>query len=175
MAERNALDRNLTELEGRARAAADWRTHHRNHPEVSMGLAFGAGLALGLLVLPEASDDDGWDGDVWHGGDGHAAMPEHGADQGDSRVSQAAHAVSSASSRAASSARAGLSAVGRSEPVSRAKHQAADTLGRMADALLALASAKAIEFVAGKVPGFAEEIERQELRDHQGYAPRAGV
>jgi hypothetical protein len=53
--ERAHLGRNLEELESRAREIADWRTHFRNHPGAAIGLAFGAGMALGMLAIP-ASD-----------------------------------------------------------------------------------------------------------------------
>ncbi len=50
--ERSDLDRNLRVLEDKTREIADWRTHHRNHPGLFVGLAFGIGLAAGLATLP---------------------------------------------------------------------------------------------------------------------------
>ena len=65
---RSDLGRNLVELEGKARDLADWRVHHRNHPGLFMGLAFGAGLVLGLATPPaRRSDvDDRFDRDTSH-------------------------------------------------------------------------------------------------------------
>lgn len=52
--ERSDLDRNLRRLEHKTREITDWRTHHRNHPGVFLGLAFGAGMVLGLVTVPRA-------------------------------------------------------------------------------------------------------------------------
>ena len=52
--ERSELDRNLKALEHKTREITDWRTHHRNHPGVFLGLAFGAGMILGLAAVPRA-------------------------------------------------------------------------------------------------------------------------
>lgn len=48
--ERGRLGRNLTELEGRVRDAANWRTHFNRHPLAVMGAAFGAGLLAAQLT-----------------------------------------------------------------------------------------------------------------------------
>jgi hypothetical protein len=50
--ERSDLDRNLRTLEHKTREMTDWRTHHRNHPGVFLGLAFGAGMVIGLTTVP---------------------------------------------------------------------------------------------------------------------------
>jgi len=48
--EREDLGSNLRELEGKMKAATDWRTHFRKHVLLSMGLAVGGGLLLGKAV-----------------------------------------------------------------------------------------------------------------------------
>jgi hypothetical protein len=57
--ERSDLDRNLRTLEDKTREMTDWRTHHRNHPGVFLGLAFGAGMVLGLTTVPRARRSTG--------------------------------------------------------------------------------------------------------------------
>lgn len=52
--ERSDLDRNLRALEHKTREITDWRSHHRNHPGLFVGLAFGAGMVLGLATVPHA-------------------------------------------------------------------------------------------------------------------------
>jgi hypothetical protein len=53
--ERSDLDRNLRTLEDKTREMTDWRTHHRNHPGLFLGLAFAAGMVIGLTTVPRAS------------------------------------------------------------------------------------------------------------------------
>ena len=157
MAERTALDRNLHELEDRARQAADWRTHHRNHPGVTVSLAFGAGVLLGLMSIPSASgrrshathDDSGAAGHEWASLQDAYPQPLRPSDDGPSRAAQAAR-----------KARAGLAAVGHTRTANRVKEELTDTWSRIADTLLVLASEKAVEFVADMVPGFADRFGR---------------
>jgi hypothetical protein len=49
-AERSELGRNIDSLQARTRALKDWRTQYRNHAGLSLALAFGSGVALGLLA-----------------------------------------------------------------------------------------------------------------------------
>lgn len=48
--ERSELGRNLEELETKARALADWRTHYRNHAGIALGVVFGTAVVAGALV-----------------------------------------------------------------------------------------------------------------------------
>lgn len=48
--ERSELGRNLEELETKARALADWRTHYRNHAGLALGVVFGTAIVAGALV-----------------------------------------------------------------------------------------------------------------------------
>lgn len=49
-AERVALNRNLGELEQRARDLTDWRRHYRNHPAALLGVALAGGVVLGVIA-----------------------------------------------------------------------------------------------------------------------------
>jgi len=57
---------------------------------------------------------------------------------------------------------------------SRAKRQFGDTWDHIADALLAVASAKAIEFVGQKVPGFREQFAARHP-EHRGFSSGRSV
>jgi hypothetical protein len=57
-AEREELGRNLEDLEEKARQLADWRVHYRRHPEVFLGVAFGAGLLLAALAGEGRADSE---------------------------------------------------------------------------------------------------------------------
>lgn len=48
--ERSELGRNLEELETKARALADWRTHYRNHAGLALGVVFGTAVVAGALI-----------------------------------------------------------------------------------------------------------------------------
>jgi hypothetical protein len=127
-AERNELGRNLQLLERKARSLTDWRTHYRNHPFAMMAVALGGGVLLGTLT-------------TGMGGGAPAA-----ADLDDESLFEPPEdrGYSSPSAFAASAA--------------RARRQFGDTWDHIADALLAVAAARAIQFVADKVPGFREEF-----------------
>jgi hypothetical protein len=56
----------------------------------------------------------------------------------------------------------------------RAKRQFGDTWDHIADALLAVASAKAIEFVGQKVPGFREQFASKHP-EHRGFSSGRNV
>jgi hypothetical protein len=146
VAERTALGRNLQELETRARDLTDWRAHHRKHPGLAVGLAFGAGVALGLLTVPASTGSNGND------------APRPDRDQGFDDPFDV-HAEPPRPRRVRP-VRAGLAAVGGSDTVLRARQEVGATWQRISDALMAIASVKAVEFVSGMVPGFKEHFER---------------
>ena len=57
----------------------------------------------------------------------------------------------------------------------QARRQFGDTWDRIAETLLAVASAKAIQFVADKVPGFREEFSARHPEQRGGYTSGRGV
>ena len=57
----------------------------------------------------------------------------------------------------------------------QARRQFGDTWDHIAEALLAVASAKAIQFVADKVPGFREEFAARHPEHRGGYSTGRGV
>ena len=59
-AERRALGRNLQELEDKAAALTDWRTHYARHPFAIIGAAFGGALAIGFLSAGSARRESHW-------------------------------------------------------------------------------------------------------------------
>jgi hypothetical protein len=134
--ERSDLDRNLRELEDKTRALADWREHHRNHPGLFLGLAFGAGMALGLATVPQMKRV------------GRSTWAERDTSH------DPLHPVS-----AMSSGNAGTRAL--------ARQQISETWHDIADALLRVASARAVEFVGELVPGFRDQFGRHGHDDRE--------
>lgn len=54
---RNRLGRDLNALESRIRQTVDWRHQFREKPNVFLGAAFGIGLLLGLIAIPNKSSE----------------------------------------------------------------------------------------------------------------------
>jgi hypothetical protein len=147
--ERHELGRNLQLLESKARSLADWRTYFRNHPFAMMGLALGGGALLGALTSRIGTAEDA---DYEMEDEPFAAREPH----------YATESRSAAPSPFAASA-------------ARARRQFGDTWDHIAEALLAVASAKAIEFVGEKVPGFREHFAAKHPEYRGGFSPGRNV
>ncbi len=91
-AEREDLDRNLHELQARARSAVDWRHHVRRHPLLSVGIALGAGVAVAAM----------------HRGSGRATAPSRATPDDGAHRSRGLGAVGEALVAAAGTAALGL-------------------------------------------------------------------
>jgi hypothetical protein len=139
VAERNELGRNLQLLETKARSLADWRTHFRNHPFALMGVALGGGALLGLLTRGGGSQQGEFEEERLIEPE-ESAYPEESANKVPSMFASSAQ---------------------------HARRQFGDTWDHIADTLLAVASAKAINFIASKIPGFREEFSARHP-DHRG-------
>ena len=147
-AERHELGRNLQLLEHKARSLTDWRTHYRNHPFAMIAVAVGGGLLLGALTSGMGAADD----------------EEHEEDDDfDTELSLTAGDLR----------RRGPSPFATS--AARMRRQFGDTWDHIADALLAVASVKAIEFVSDKVPGFREQFAAKYPEHRGGYSTGRGV
>lgn len=136
-ARRSDLGRNLTELEDKARQLADWRTHFRDHPKVFLGAAIGAGVVLALTTVPKARKAA-----AEFDSDDAEAMPERDS-------THDVYRFNGASGQPASTNRT----------VERVQREFGDTWNHIANGLLALASAKAIQWISDMVPGFGDYVE----------------
>jgi len=134
------LGRNLDELEHRAKEMADWRTHYRNHPAVFLGAAVSAGVLIALATVPRSSDSDDF-------------------------AAADAQSDSYSSKWTASEPKPDGNGTG-----ARAMRHLSDTFGQIVDGLLRTASARAIEFVSERVPGFGDQVEpRYRPGDHVAH------
>mgnify|MGYP003579328156 CR=1 FL=1 len=134
-AKRSDLGRNLSELEDKARQLADWRTYFRDHPKVFLGAAIGAGIVLALTTVPKA----------------RRATPEFDADDAEAMPERDnTHDVYRFN---------GAPPQPSNRTVSRIRSEAGDTWNHIANGLLALGSAKAIQFISDLVPGFGDYVE----------------
>jgi hypothetical protein len=120
----------------------DWRHHYRNHTGAALGLTFGAGVLLGLMV-------PGRDRSPSREYDDHA----HGAEYASEDVWEPERAPESRHRQRNLGFR-GLKTLSQN---TRAGRQVSDTAAGIFDALIGVAAAKAVELVAGLVPGFRDE------------------
>jgi len=127
--ERNALGRNLHELETKAKSLTDWRTYYRNHPLAMIGLALGGGVVLGVVTSARRGRD-------WK------ASRELDSTYPDTSYPDTTYPKTPRLTSATTA---------------RVRRQFGDTWDHIADALLGVASAKAIEYVSEMIPGFRDE------------------
>jgi hypothetical protein len=131
---RSDLGRNLNELEDKARQLADWRTHYREHPKVFLGAAIGAGIVLALATVSKARPSvRAFDSDDAE------ALPERDTTHDVYRFSSPPNPAR--------------------RTVNRIQREVGDTWNHIANGLLSLASAKAIQLVSELVPGFSDHVE----------------
>jgi hypothetical protein len=142
---RDNLDRNLEELEDKARELVDWRTHYREHTALFVGAAAGLGFLLGLKAVPRATR---------HRDRGTVHFSERDTSHDPWPVR---HHASWAS---------------RSETLSRARRQLGDTWEQISDGLLRTAADKALELVGTVVPGFSDHLGRQPVTSGTGRGSR---
>jgi len=129
--ERNALGRNLHELESKAKSLTNWRTYYRNHPLAMIGIALGGGLVLGAVTAVSARSTRQY-----------GTYREADTSYPDTSYPDPSYPAASRLSSATTA---------------RVRRQVGDTWDHIADALLGVASAKAIEFVSEMIPGFRDE------------------
>jgi hypothetical protein len=60
-AERNQLNRNLNELETKAKQMTDWKHYYRNHPGQLIGAALATGVVLGIIAGGRSSSSSSQD------------------------------------------------------------------------------------------------------------------
>ena len=129
--ERHELGRNIDHLQERARALADWRTQYRNHAGASLALAFGGGIALGLLARRSGS------------------RPRYSyTDRPDVEPSRPVGFHP-------------LKAIGENPKV---RQQVGEVWDEILEALITVASAKAVDMLGSVVPGFRDEFELRHTR-----------
>jgi hypothetical protein len=138
-AERSDLGRNLHELEDKAKALTDWRTHYRNHTAIALGVAFGGGLLMGALT--SGSRNGAAAEDVSEtAGELPYDLPPPKRRSGFRTLSTAATS----------------SQVGQ-----HVKRQVDDVWRMIVDALVGVGAAKAVDLIGRNVPGFREQFDRR--------------
>ena len=156
LVEREELTGTLRELETHARQLTDWRRHYRRHTGTALGVTFGVGVALGLMMtspngaprratIRASSSPESWE-PGWE--------PEEASLRQRHRSNAAVRGLKSLSQ------------------TTRAGQQLGDTAAGILNALLGVATAKAVEVVSNLIPGFRDEY--QTRRGGLGATPRYG-
>ena len=145
-AERHDLERNIDELQEHAKALTDWRTHYRRNTGAALVVAFGGGAVLGLLASGSRSTDLR------------------------RRLGAISHTVASPVAPERSKMRK-LAALTTLADNPRARQQVGDAWDHMLEALIAVASTKAIDLIGNVVPGFRDEYHARTDRPN-GDTPR---
>ena len=157
LVEREELTGTLRELETHARQLTDWRRHYRRHTGTALGVTFGVGVALGLMMtspngaprrstIRASSSPESW---------------EPGWESEEAPLRRR-HRTTNAAVR-------GLKSLSQT---TRAGQQLGDTAAGILNALLGVATAKAVEVVSNLIPGFRDEY--QTRRGGLGATPRYG-
>jgi hypothetical protein len=131
--ERNELGRNIDHLQERARALTDWRTQYRHHAGASIALAFGGGVALGLLARRSGA---------------RSASPSPYPDRPDVEPSRPVGFHP-------------LKAIGENPKV---RQQVGEVWDEILEALITVASAKAVDVLGSVVPGFRDQFDSRHPR-----------
>jgi hypothetical protein len=150
--QRNALGRNLDELQHRIKSTADWRVQFDRHPMAMVGLAVGGGLLLGALVSSRSGNSGHW-------------RRSSGI-----RGGQAAAGGYTASSLL-SSASSASSPEGAGTQYQRSR--AMETLDTLKGALMGYFSAMAKDWMNELLPGFNQHYEETSRRN-QSQSQRSG-
>ena len=140
MEERNELGRNLEVLETKARDMADWRVHYRNHPSVFLGAAAGVGLLLGALSHRHREE---------LGYVSYARTPEPRTARPEPRTARPRRSLSDR----------------LHGPKGR---KLIETWEHATEALMAIGTAKLVDFVSNYLPGFSEEYRRHSAHGGDG-------
>jgi len=129
--ERHELGRNIDELQERTKALTDWRSQYRNHAGASIALAFGGGVALGLLA--------------------RRASPRRSYAYADRPDPEPSRPVGFHP----------LRAIGENPKV---RQQVGEVWDEILEALITVASAKAVDLLGSVVPGFRDEFDSRHTR-----------
>jgi hypothetical protein len=156
--QRDALGRNLDELEYKVKQTADWRTHFDNNPALMLGLALGGGIIVGAMV----------------GGGGSPKRYRYRGSSSSSHWSgQTSYEGGSALAGASTlSSASGFEDEHRDENTATAqqRRRAVEALDQIKAALISFGIAKSKEFLAQALPGFEEHLDRAnspDARQHQ--------
>jgi hypothetical protein len=145
--QREQLGSNLQQLESKVKDTVDWRSQFEQRPMAGIGLAFGAGFLLSIM-MPSGDDKSNS-----RSSDYRYDMANYRV-QDDSYRSQASYQPSQA---------VGFQSSGQSyqqKPKSPEMNEISETVENIRGAVMGLAATRLRSFLAEAVPGFQDEYEQ---------------
>jgi len=142
--QRDMLGSNLQQLETKVKETVDWRTQFEQRPMAGIGLAFGAGFLLSVL-MPS--------------GDGNKSSSSSRYDTSNYRVQDESYQYQP-SYAAASYQPSSSSQASQSKPKSPEMNEITETIENIRGAVMGLAATRLRSFLAEAVPGFQDEYEQ---------------
>jgi hypothetical protein len=156
--QREQLGSNLQQLETKVKDTVDWRTQFEQRPMAGVGLAFGAGFLLSVL-MPS-------------GGDNSSSSSSSRYDTSNYRVQDESYAYQP-SYAAASYQPQSQSQSQQSKPKSPEMNEITETIENIRGAVMGLAATRLRSFLAEAVPGFQDEYE--EARTKRGASDMSKI
>lgn len=146
--QREMLGTNLQQLETKVKETVDWRTQFEQRPMAGIGLAFGAGFLLSVLM---PSGDGSSSGS--RSGSGYRSDMSNYRVQDESVQYQPAYATASYQPSTSSQTQS-------SRPKSPEMNEITETIENIRGAVMGLAATRLRSFLAEAVPGFQDEYEQ---------------
>jgi hypothetical protein len=154
--QREQLGSNLQQLETKVKETVDWRTQFEQRPMAGVGLAFGAGFLLSVL-MPS--------------GDSNRSSSSSRYDTSNYRVQDESYAYQP--SYAAASYQPQTQNQQQSKPKSPEMNEITETIENIRGAVMGLAATRLRSFLAEAVPGFQDEYE--EARTKRGASDMSKI
>jgi len=139
--QREQLGTNLQQLETKVKETVDWKTQFESKPMAGIGLAFGAGFLLSVL-MPSGSDG------------GKSSSSNYSYDSSNYRVND------ESSNHQPSYAASSYQPSSQSKPKSPEMNEISETVDNIRGAVMGLAATRLRSFLAEAVPGFQDEYEQ---------------
>jgi hypothetical protein len=146
--QREQLGENLHQLEEKVKSTVDWRTQFEERPMLGMGIAFGTGFLLSMM-LPSGSKSDSRS----HSQSGGQMTPYH-YDQSNFRVQDEARSWQGGGGYS------GTTNFAQTQQRSPEMTEISETVENIRGAVMGLAATRLRSFLAEAVPGFKEEYEQ---------------
>jgi hypothetical protein len=155
--QREMLGTNLQQLETKVKDTMDWRTQFEQRPMAGIGLAFGAGFLLSVLIPSGDSNSSS-------SGSGYRYDSSNYRVQDESYQYQPSYAA--ASYQPSSQPK-------QSKPKSPEMNEITETIENIRGAVMGLAATRLRSFLAEAVPGFQDEYE--EARTKRGASDMSKI
>lgn len=153
--QRQKLESNIDELEGRAKQLTDWEYQFQQRPLLMVGIAFGGGVLLGSLLGGSSSKDQQQQ---------QQAPPQYQYQQMHPQQQGQRHDGSPMGWITGSE--------GPTQSTQSGKQQAAGKVDEMRGALMGLAATKVEDFLKESLPGFNQQVEKIRQKESQEQRDR---